>query len=85
MKKQGDYWLNCNRLHGKHPVRALIYNDVPMAKTNTWSWRRALERAGIRPFDDSLPHGSHRTQYATNRADEYRYRDLLTRVSPHVV
>jgi len=48
---------------GKHPVRVFTYKDRPIKKVGTKSWRRALDRAGIRAFDDGLPVGDERKRY----------------------
>ncbi len=61
---------------GKHPVRVFTYKDRPIKKVGTKSWRRALDRAGIRAFDDGLPVGHERKQYPTKRLDEYKYTDF---------
>jgi len=64
------------RQQGNHPVRVFTHQGRPIAKANTKSWRRALDRAGVRPFDDGLPAEDCRKRYPTKRADEYKYQDF---------
>ena len=35
---------------GKHPLKVFTFKGQPVAKANTYAWRKALVRAGIRDF-----------------------------------
>jgi len=61
---------------GKHPVRMFTHKGKPVAKANTKAWRKALDRAGIRPFDDGLPETDAKKRYPTRQPDEYKYPDF---------
>ncbi len=61
---------------GKHPVRIFTYKGKPVAEANTKSWRKALDRTGIRPYDDGLLPSNKRKRYPTRNPDEYKYQDF---------
>jgi integrase len=75
--------LNCDALSvlrlqlGRHPVRVFTYKGRPVKKVgSTKSWRKALDRAGIRPYDDGLHLGDAKKRYPTRSPDEYKYTDF---------
>ncbi len=61
---------------GKHPVRVFTFQGQPMVKAGGHAWRKALDRAGIRLYDDGLPVTDKRKQYPTRKPDEYKYPDF---------
>lgn len=71
-----DAVLVLRRQLGKHPVRVFTHKGKPVAKAGTKAWRKALDRAGIRPFDDGLPETDEKKRYPTRRPDEYKYPDF---------
>ena len=71
-----DAVLVLPRQLGKHPIRVFTHKGRPVTKAGTKAWRKALDRAGIRPFDDGLPVTSERKLYPTRKLDEYKYQDF---------
>ena len=64
-------------LQGNHETNVFTYKGQPVKKANTAAWRKALDRAGIRPY---LPPPSAekqtRSNYPTNDIKSYKYIDF---------
>lgn len=59
---------------GDHEVNVFTYNGRPIKDSNTAAWRKALDRAGIRPY---FPNPSAMTnKYPSRELDEYKYKDF---------
>ena len=71
-----DAVLVIRRQLGKHPVRIFTHGGRPLAEANTKAWRKALDRAGIRSFDDGLLVSDEKKRYPTRKPDEYKYTDF---------
>ena len=60
-----------------HEKYVFTYNGTPIKKANTKSWRKSLDRAGIRPFFPSPSDGvSMNKKYPTREIGFYTYLDF---------
>ena len=61
-------------LKGKHETNVFSYKGQPIKHANTAAWRKALDRAGIRPYCPSLSDGIKVNEmYPTKEIHEYSH------------
>jgi integrase len=71
-----DAFTVVRRQLGRHKDRVFTFHAKPITQVTTKAWRKALDRAGIRLYDDGLPYGDARKLYPTGNPDEYKYTDF---------
>jgi len=61
----------------KHETHVFSYASKSIKKANTKAWRKALDRAGIKPFTPSPSDGIKiNNKYPTKKLDTYKYPDF---------
>ena len=65
------------KLKGNHPDRVFTCKGKPIRRANCAAWRKALDRAGIRPYNPPMNCSKGLlAKYPTKELREYKYHDF---------